>query len=55
MLNKWSAEGIETTQDITGTQEDVSNREPKSHEILMFVCLQKDAEQCCANAVMPQT
>ena len=23
------------------------NRVPKSHEILMFVCLQKDAKQCC--------
>ena len=22
-------------------------RAPKSHEILMFVCLQKDAKQCC--------
>ena len=24
--------------------------EPKSHEILMFVCLQKDAKQCCNTA-----
>ena len=23
------------------------NGVPKSHEILMFVCLQKDAKQCC--------
>ena len=23
------------------------NRAPKSHEILMFVCRQKDAKQCC--------
>ena len=45
MLNKWSAEGIETTQDITGTQEDVSNREPKSLEILMFVFLQRHSGQ----------
>ena len=22
-------------------------KEPRSHEILMFVCLKKDAEQCC--------
>ena len=25
----------------------VCNQEAKSHEILMFVCLQKDAKQCC--------
>ena len=24
-----------------------ATRVPKSHEILMFVCLQKDAKQCC--------
>ena len=25
----------------------VGNQLAKSHEILMFVCLQKDAKQCC--------
>ena len=29
----------------TGTE--LHNRVPRSHEILMFVCLQKDARQCC--------
>ena len=28
--------------------------EPKSVEILMFVCLQKDAKQCC-DAIMPES
>ena len=27
--------------------ETAGNRTPKSREILMFVCLQKDAKQCC--------
>ena len=25
----------------------LTDRATKSHEILMFVCLQKDAKQCC--------
>ena len=29
-------------------------RPPKSHEILMFVCLQKDSKQCC-DATTPQS
>ena len=31
------------TESVTGSV----YRVPKSHEILMFVCLQKDAKQCC--------
>ena len=30
------------------------HREPRSHDILMFVCLQKDAEQCCG-ATTPES
>ena len=29
-------------------------RAPKSHDILMFACLQKDAKQCC-DATMPES
>ena len=31
------------------------NRGPKSGEILMFVCLQKDAKQCCDAAKLDCT
>ena len=27
-------------------------REPKSHHILMFVCLHKDARQCCGGRML---
>ena len=34
-------------KDSNGCCNGVSNNLPKSHEILMFVCLQKGVKQCC--------
>ena len=31
------------------------NRQPEAHEILMFVCLQKDAKQCCEVVKLDRT